>query len=188
MRRNIPAAGIAAMPIAMRQSRASVAPTIVESTIPTPIPTWKVEHEAAAHRRGRELGDVHRDDLRPAADGEAEQDPARATASNLSGATMQQIAPATKITAMMRIVPRRPRSSESRLQVSAPMIAPSRMLAAIELLPRAADVEVVLDLQQRAGDDPGVVAVEHGGDRRDGGGQVEPAGQGAAAAWRVCQP
>ena len=44
---------------------------------------------------------------------------------------MQQIAPATKTTAMMRIVPRRPRISETRLQVSAPMIAPSRMLAAM---------------------------------------------------------
>ena len=44
---------------------------------------------------------------------------------------MQQIAPTKKITAMMRMVPRRPRASERRLHASAPMIAPSRMLAAM---------------------------------------------------------
>jgi hypothetical protein len=35
-------AGIATAPIATRQSTASLAPTIVDRTIPTPITTWKV--------------------------------------------------------------------------------------------------------------------------------------------------
>jgi hypothetical protein len=39
-------------------------------------PHLEGEHEPAAEGGGRELGDVHRDGLRPAADREPEQDPA----------------------------------------------------------------------------------------------------------------
>ena len=112
MRTNIPAAGIAAMPIAMRQSRASVAPTIVESTIPTPIPTWKVSTSRPRTGAGASSATYIGTTCVPPPTAK----PSRIRLSEsvtLSGATAQAIAPTTKITAMTRIVPRRPRVSES---------------------------------------------------------------------------
>ncbi len=130
MRTNIAAAGSAAMPIAMRQSRASVAPTIVESTIPTPIPTWKVSTRRPRTDAGASSATYMGTTCVPPPTAK----PSRIRLServHLSGATEQAIAPTKKITAMTRMVPRRPRISDTRLQVSAPMIAPSRMLAAL---------------------------------------------------------
>ena len=181
MSRNIAVAGIAATPMDDAPvERPRVAPTSVEMHDPDADADLEGQHQAAAHSAGRARATYIGTTCVPPPTAK----PSRIRLSdsvNLSGAIMQQIAPAKKITAMMRIVPRRPRSSESGCSERADDRA-QQDARGDQLLPRAADVEVVFDLQQRARDDPGVVAVEHGGDRRNGGGQIEPSGQGVAAA------
>ena len=90
----------------------------------------EAEHQPAAELRWGQFGDVHGRGLGRPADREAQHQPAQRQHTGL-GAKAHQSAPTTKTTASITSVPLRPRFSDSQLQVSAPMTAPSRMLAAI---------------------------------------------------------
>ncbi len=123
-------AGTAAMPMATRQSIDSDAPTIVAITMPTPIAIWKHSTNRPRYFGGASsatyMGAVC---VAPPTAKPSTSLPSESTTG--SGASAHHSAPMTKIPASTTSVPLRPRESEIREQVSAPITAPSRMLAAI---------------------------------------------------------
>ena len=124
------AAGTAAAPTETRHGDASLAPTSVASTIPTPMPSWKVRTSRPRLRAGASsatyIGTTW------VAPPTAKPSTIRASDRVVAlGATEQSRVPTTNTADTMMIVLRRPRRSESWLQVNAPSTAPKRMLAAI---------------------------------------------------------
>ena len=124
------AAGMEAIPIDSRHTIDSEAPTTVAMTMPTPIAIWK-----ASTSRPRYFGGASSATYIGAvwvAPPTAKPSTIRPSESSTGfGENAHHSEPTAKTTASISSVPLRPRRSESQLQVSAPITAPSRMLAAM---------------------------------------------------------
>lgn len=114
----------------IRQDTASLAPTKVETTMPTLMPTWNVRMSRprvlAGASSATDMGTVW------VAPPTAKPSSTRAAAKGQAlGATAQTSAPRMKTIETSWMVRRRPWTSDNRLHTSAPVTAPSRMPAAI---------------------------------------------------------
>ena len=135
-------------PIDSRHTIDSEAPTAVRDDDADADRDLEGEREAGPGTSAVQTGVPIERGLGRAAHGEAGADAAERAAPDRGGAHHSE--PTAKTTASISSVPLRPRRSESQLQVSAPITAPSRMLAAMTCFPALGDAEVLRDLQQGA--------------------------------------
>ena len=124
------AAGTAAMPIDRRHTIDSEAPTTVAMTMPTPMAIWNARTSRPRYFGGASsatyIGAVW------VAPPTAKPSTIRPSDKTMGfGENAHHSEPTANTTANISNVPLRPRRSESLLQVSAPITAPSRMLAAM---------------------------------------------------------
>jgi hypothetical protein len=124
------AAGTAAKPMDARHTIDSEAPTTVATTMPTPMAIWNASTSRPRYFGGASsatyIGAVC---VAPPTAKPSTIRPREST--NGFGENAHQSEPMANTTANISSVPLRPRRSDSQLQVSAPITAPSRMLAAM---------------------------------------------------------
>ena len=130
IRISISVAGAAAIARDTRQEKCWLAPMMVETTMPTPMPTWNVR--TSCPRRFAGASSATYIGMVWVAPPTAKPSTTRLSDSaQVVGASEQASAPTMNITETSSIVRCRPHCSESRLHASAPITAPSRMLEAM---------------------------------------------------------